>query len=143
MTTTFVLAVPRIVVGLLMAGHGLQKLAGWFGGSGLQGTADLLGNLHIRGASRWAVALALAETIGGVLMALRTGYPIVPVAIDGTLDVQPKTSFLIRPARVRVRVGRPIPAAEVAGKKAGEMADEVRRRVEQLRTADAAPAAAA
>jgi putative oxidoreductase len=70
MMTTFVLAVPRIVVGLLMAGHGLQKLAGWFGGSGLQGTAHLLDNLRVRGASRWAVALALAETIGGVLMAL-------------------------------------------------------------------------
>ena len=87
MTTTFVLAVPRIVVGLLMAGHGLQKLAGWFGGSGLQGTADLLGNLHIRGASRWAVALALAETIGGVLMALGFLQPIGQLVVATVLLV--------------------------------------------------------
>lgn len=80
---------------------------------------------------------------GGVLMALRTGYPIVPVGIDGTIDVQTKTSFLIRPARVRVRVGRPIPAAEVAGHKAGEMAEEVRRRVAALLAAPPAQTRAA
>ena len=53
MTTAFVLAAPRIVVGLLLAGHGLQKLAGWFGGPGLQGTADFLGSLRISAASLW------------------------------------------------------------------------------------------
>jgi len=78
---------------------------------------------------------------GGVLMALRTGFPIVPVGIDGTIDVQTKTSFLIRPARVRVRIGRPIPAAEAAGRKPGEMADEVKRRVEALLAEDAPPGA--
>ncbi|HET8786839.1 MAG TPA: DoxX family protein [Candidatus Limnocylindrales bacterium] len=85
--TTFVLAVPRIVVGLLMAGHGLQKLAGWFGGSGLQGTAHLLDNLRVRGASRWAVALALAETIGGVLMALGLLQPIGQLLVATVLLV--------------------------------------------------------
>ena len=31
----------RIVVGLLFMAHGLQKLLGWFGGAGLQGTASM------------------------------------------------------------------------------------------------------
>ncbi len=30
----------RLVVGLLFIGHGLQKLAGWFGGAGLGGTGQ-------------------------------------------------------------------------------------------------------
>src|SRR5436309_2960524 len=33
----------RIVVGLLVAGHGAQKLFGWFGGHGLAGFAGSLG----------------------------------------------------------------------------------------------------
>ena len=32
-------AVLRAIVGTLFMGHGLQKLAGWFGGHGLEGTA--------------------------------------------------------------------------------------------------------
>lgn len=32
MITALVLALPRFVAGLLITGHGLQKLAGWFGG---------------------------------------------------------------------------------------------------------------
>jgi putative oxidoreductase len=85
--TTFVLAVPRIVVGLLIAGHGLQKLTGWFGGPGVQGTADLLGNLRIRAASRWAVLLALAETFGGVLMALGLFQPLGQLVVATVLVV--------------------------------------------------------
>ena len=87
MMTTFVLAVPRIVVGLLIAGHGLQKLAGWFGGPGLQGTAGFLGNLRIRAASRWAIALALAETIGGALMALGLLQPLGQLVVATVLLV--------------------------------------------------------
>ena len=31
--------VARVTIGLLFAGHGTQKLFGWFGGGGLKGTA--------------------------------------------------------------------------------------------------------
>jgi len=33
--------IVRIVIGALFIGHGLQKLAGWFGGRGLAGTEGL------------------------------------------------------------------------------------------------------
>ena len=29
----------RVTIGLLFVGHGTQKLFGWFGGGGLEGTA--------------------------------------------------------------------------------------------------------
>lgn len=46
---------------------------------------------------------------GGFLLALRSGLPIVPVGLEGAAHIQPKGSLLIRPRRLRVRYGRPIP----------------------------------
>ena len=39
------LLILRLVVGLALAGHGTQKLFGWFGGYGLSGTAGFLEQL--------------------------------------------------------------------------------------------------
>lgn len=46
---------------------------------------------------------------GGFLLALRSGLPILPVAIDGTYDVFCAGAKRIRPGPVTVRVGTPIP----------------------------------
>ena len=81
MNTMFVLAVPRIVVGLLVLGHGLQKVAGWFGGPGLSGTATLLDSLRIRRARGWALALGLSEAIGGTAMAAGLFQPLGQIAV--------------------------------------------------------------
>lgn len=69
---------------------------------------------------------------GGPLLAMKTGFPIVPVGIEGTLEARPKGSLLNRPRTVRVRFGRPIPAAELAGKSAPVVTAEVRERVAAL-----------
>jgi 1-acyl-sn-glycerol-3-phosphate acyltransferase len=46
---------------------------------------------------------------GCARLALRTGCPIIPVGLHGTLDVQPPDQRLPRPFRsVRVRIGEPI-----------------------------------
>ena len=42
------LLVARLVLGLLMAAHGAQKLFGWFGGYGLSGTGGFLESLGFR-----------------------------------------------------------------------------------------------
>ena len=49
---------------------------------------------------------------GGMLLAAKSGLPIVPVGLDGTFEVQPMRSFLIRPRLVHVRFGRPQPPPE-------------------------------
>ena len=46
MTSVLLLAL-RAVVGGLLAGHGAQKLFGWFGGHGLEGTAGWLGSMRL------------------------------------------------------------------------------------------------
>lgn len=80
-----IIAVPRIVAGILLAGHGLQKLAGWFGGGGLRGTAAFLEQLGFRPGRSWAVAVALAETLGGASLALGFLTPIGAVLVLGVL----------------------------------------------------------
>jgi putative oxidoreductase len=44
----FGLLLLRVVVGLLMATHGAQKLFGWFGGAGVEGTGGFLASLSRR-----------------------------------------------------------------------------------------------
>ncbi|SRR5712692_1116665 len=56
------LLVLRVVVGLYVAAHGAQKLFGWFGGGGINGTAGFFGGmLGFRPAKFWVVADGLAE----------------------------------------------------------------------------------
>ena len=38
----------RTTIGLLFVGHGTQKLFGWFGGGGLEGTAGFFEQLGFR-----------------------------------------------------------------------------------------------
>ena len=45
---------------------------------------------------------------GAVRLAIETGVPIVPAAILGSSNVLPKGSMFVKPAKVTVRVGRPI-----------------------------------
>ncbi len=67
---------------------------------------------------------------GGFLIALKSGYPIVPVAVRGTLEVQNKKSLLIRPGRVRVVYGAPIDAADFGMRGRGQLAEDVRAKIE-------------
>lgn len=46
---------------------------------------------------------------GAARLAMRTGCPIIPVGVQGTLEVQPPDCSLPKPFRtLRVRVGRPV-----------------------------------
>jgi putative oxidoreductase len=71
----------RLVVGLLVAGHGAQKLFGWFGGPGLKGVAGWLGSLGLRPASFWALMAGLSEFGGGMLLALGLLNPLGSLGI--------------------------------------------------------------
>jgi putative oxidoreductase len=66
-----------MIIGVLFMGHGLQKLTGWFGGPGPEGTAQMFEGLGLRPGRRNASAAGVAETAGGALLA--SGF-LTPVA---------------------------------------------------------------
>ncbi|MDI3258048.1 MAG: DoxX family protein [Kyrpidia sp.] len=59
----------RLVVGLTLAGHGAQKLFGWFGGHGLKGTGGWMESIGLPNGVVMAALAGLAELIGGLLFA--------------------------------------------------------------------------
>ncbi len=69
---------------------------------------------------------------GGFLLALRSGWPIVPIGIAGALAVQPRHSFLIRPRTITVRLGEPIVVRERSVRQLDGLVAEVERTVAQL-----------
>jgi putative oxidoreductase len=75
----------RVVVGLLFAGHGAQKLFGWFGGHGLGGTGGFMETLGYRPGKRHAAMAGLAEAGGGLLLALGWFTPLAAATIVGVM----------------------------------------------------------
>jgi putative oxidoreductase len=87
MSISFGLLILRIVVGLTLAGHGAQKLFGWWGGSGMPGWTQVVTKLRIRPAAAWAWIAALSEFGGGLLLALGLLSPFGSFAIAGAMLV--------------------------------------------------------
>jgi putative oxidoreductase len=75
----------RTVIGGLFVGHGTQKLFGWFGGPGLEGTGQMMDNLEMRPPKRNALASALSEAVGGALLVLGAATPVAAAVLNGTM----------------------------------------------------------
>jgi putative oxidoreductase len=76
----------RLTIGPLFVGHGTQKLFGWFGGHGLEGTAGFFeSKLGLKPGKRHATAAGAAETLGGVLLTLGALTPVAAGLITGTM----------------------------------------------------------
>jgi putative oxidoreductase len=79
------LLVLRVLVGLLFAGHGAQKLFGWFGGYGVKGTGGFFESLGFRPGPLMAVVAGTSELGGGLLLAAGLATPLAAAAIIGVM----------------------------------------------------------
>jgi len=75
----------RLVVGGLFVGHGTQKLFGWFGGQGLDATAQGFEQLGLRPGRRNAIAAGGAEAGGGALLAVGLATPLAASVLTATM----------------------------------------------------------
>ena len=81
------LLIARLVLGLLMAAHGSQKLFGWFGGYGLHTTGEFFVQLGFRPGRLFATAAAVGEVTSGLLVALGFLGPIGPALMIAVMLV--------------------------------------------------------
>lgn len=48
---------------------------------------------------------------GGIILAIKSGQPIVPISLSGSYKILPKRGRLVRPGRIRMTIGKPIETA--------------------------------
>jgi len=69
-------------------------------------------------------------------LALKTGAPVIPVAMLGTRKMMPPGTSFPRPAKVRIKIGKPLEFGHLAGDPPGRarrtIADEVMRAIGEL-----------
>jgi putative oxidoreductase len=86
------LFIIHVTVGLLLAGHGAQKLFGWFNGHGLETTGGFMETLGMRPGRHMALASGASEFFGGALLALGLATPLAAVLIGATMLVASRTA---------------------------------------------------
>ncbi|MFT4671036.1 MAG: putative oxidoreductase [Pseudohongiellaceae bacterium] len=79
-TTTGLDTLPiRLGAGAIFAAHGAQKLFGWFGGYGLEGTAGWMESIGLEPGLLMAAMAGSAEFFGGLLLII--GLLVRPAAL--------------------------------------------------------------
>ncbi|MCP5130701.1 MAG: DoxX family protein [Pseudomonadales bacterium] len=69
----------RVAAGVIFAAHGAQKLFGWFGGYGLEGTGGWMASIGLEPGVLMAALAGGAEFFGGLALAL--GLLVRPAAV--------------------------------------------------------------
>jgi putative oxidoreductase len=75
----------RFTIGGTFFVHGTQKLFGWFGGHGPDGTGQFFESVGLRPGRRNAIAAGATETGGGILIALGLATPIAAAGISAVM----------------------------------------------------------
>ncbi len=81
------LLVLRLVIGLTVAGHGLQKLFGWWGGPGMTTWTAAMTRQRLRPPIAWAWISMAAEVAGGIGFAVGLLTPLPGLAIAASMLV--------------------------------------------------------
>jgi putative oxidoreductase len=75
----------RLLIGALFIGHGTQKLFGWFGGHGVEGTGGFFESLGLKPGKTNAIVAGVGEAGGGALLAAGLATPVAGAAITGVM----------------------------------------------------------
>jgi putative oxidoreductase len=86
----------RLVFGLTLAAHSAQKLFGWFGGPGIEGTVQMMEQLGFRPPRLQAVVAGLVEGAAGLAFATGLLTPLAAAAFISVMLVATVTVHLPR-----------------------------------------------
>jgi putative oxidoreductase len=75
----------RATLGGYFVGHGMQKLAGWFGGAGPEGTGEHFEQIGLKPGRESAMLAGAAEAGGGSLLALGLFTPAAVSMLTGVM----------------------------------------------------------
>ncbi|MGW7369042.1 DoxX family protein [Streptomyces sp. NPDC054841] len=75
----------RLTVGVIMAGHGAQKLFGWFGGPGLDAAGKGFADLGYEPGVVFAGLAGASEFLGGLGLAVGLLTPLAAAAVIGVM----------------------------------------------------------
>ncbi|HJL63110.1 MAG: lysophospholipid acyltransferase family protein [Candidatus Marinimicrobia bacterium] len=71
---------------------------------------------------------------GGIILAIQTGLPLVPMAVCGTIDVVKKGSFKIHPSPIYLKIGLPIDISEYSYDDRNRVTEILRDQVVNLKS---------
>jgi putative oxidoreductase len=83
----------RLAIGATFFVHGTQKLFGWFGGYGPDGTGGFFESLGLRPGRRHAVAAGATETSCGVLIAAGLATPAAAAGLTAVMITALRTAI--------------------------------------------------
>jgi putative oxidoreductase len=83
--------VARLLIGGLFIGHGTQKLFGWFGGYGPEGTGGFMESLGLRPGRQHAMRAGAVEAGSGALLALGLATPAAAAGITSVMTTAIRT----------------------------------------------------
>jgi 1-acyl-sn-glycerol-3-phosphate acyltransferase len=69
---------------------------------------------------------------GAMILAIESGVPILPIAIEGTFRALPRGSLVARPAPIRMRIGKPIDTRQFTHDSRNELVQRVQAELDQL-----------
>ena len=71
---------------------------------------------------------------GAMLLAIKSGVPVVPVAITGTHEILPKGKLMMKPGLAQIRIGQPIETKNYGPRDKHQLAQALHDEVAKLLT---------
>ncbi|HYY88107.1 MAG TPA: DoxX family protein [Chloroflexota bacterium] len=75
----------RLMLGIVFLAHGAQKLFGWFGGGGINGTGEFMASLGLNPGVPLGILSGTGELVGGLLLLFGVWVPVAAVLL--TIDM--------------------------------------------------------
>jgi putative oxidoreductase len=83
----------RVTVGSIFLEHGTQKLFGWFGGHGPDGTGQFFESLGLQPGRRHAITAGISEAGGGLMLILGLATPLAAASLASVMLTALRTAI--------------------------------------------------